>query len=283
MTDPNPSIYSLFMVVLLTVFWGGFHLLKGRLSAPAALRLIWVLFLAMAVSEWLSFTLALWILALLSFCSLREFFSLVDIRLEDRWGILVSYLSIPLMFYLVQIDWYGFFIIAIPVYTFLLMPFFVALGHKSRGIVFSVGVLDFGLFFYVFCMGHICYLVFFSARMAMLMVLAVTIADAIARYFRSKPHGLRCSLQIISSLALCLLLMKWSGIPWEHCAGLGILIPLLCCMGQFTLREIEDDLGIRADRLQPGRGRTIEALKSYLFTAPVVFNYLRWFVKWGDL
>jgi len=70
MTDPNPSIYSLFMVVLLTVFWGGFHLLKGRLSAPAALRLIWVLFLAMAVSEWLSFTLALWILALLSFCSL---------------------------------------------------------------------------------------------------------------------------------------------------------------------------------------------------------------------
>jgi phosphatidate cytidylyltransferase len=283
MTDPNPSIYSLVIIVLLTLYWGTSHLLRGRLPRPAALRIIWMLFLAIAISEWVSFTPALWILVLLSFCSLREYFSLVDIRLEDRWGILVSYLSIPLMFYLVQINWYGFFIIAIPVYTFLLMPFFVALGRKPRGIVFSVGVLDFGLFFYVFCMGHICYLIFFSARMAMLMVLAVTIADVVFRYAQRMSYGLRCLLQTAAILPLCLLLSTWSGIPLVHCAGLGILIPLLCCMGQFTLREIEHDLGIRTHRLQPGRGRTIDSLKSYLFTAPVVFHYLRWFLKWGDL
>lgn len=283
MTDSGPSVFSLIAVALLTLFWAGSYFYKGRLSGPAGLRVIWVLFLAIALSEWHSFTWAIWILALLSFCSLREFFSLVDIRLEDRWGILVSYLSIPSMFYLVQINWYGLFIIAIPVYTFLLMPFFVALGHKPRGIVFSVGVLDFGLFFYVFCMGHICYLIFFSARMAMLTVLTVMIADTIARYLHDKSYGWRYLGQILAILPVCLLLSKWSGIPPLHCAGLGILIPLLSCMGQFTLREIEHDLGIRGHRLQPGRGRTIDALKSYLFTAPVVFHYLRWFLKWGNL
>ena len=64
---------------------------------------------------------------------------------------------------------------------------------------------------------------------------------------------------------------------------LGILIPMSVCLGRFTLHAVEQDLGIRADRLQPGRGRTIEGLKSYLFTAPIVFHYLRWFLKWGDL
>jgi len=187
------------------------------------------------------------------------------------------------MFYLVQINWYGFFIIAIPVYAFLVMPFFVALGSRTRGIVFSVGVLDFGLFFYVFCIGHICYLVSFSERIAMLTILAVTITDSIFRYLRHKSYGLRCLLQTIFIIPFYLVLTKWSGIPLVHCVALGIIIPVLSCMGQFTLKEIEQDLGIRADRLQPGRGRTIEALKSYLFTIPVVFHYLRWFLKWGDL
>jgi phosphatidate cytidylyltransferase len=283
MIDLNPSIYSLIAFVLLTIFLGISYLSKSRLAIPAFLKFIWVFFLAITVSEWFSFAFVPWILAVLSFCALREFFSLVDIRLEDRWGILVSYLSIPCMFYLVQINWYGFFIIAIPVYTFLIMPFFVALGNKPRGIVFSVGVLDFGLFFYVFCMGHICYLIFFSERMAMLMILAVTIADFIFRYLQGKSYGLCCLLQIIFIIPFYLILTKWSGIPLGHCVALGIIIPVLSCMGQFTLKEVEQDLGIRADRLQPGRGRTIDALKSYLFTAPVVFHYLRWFLKWGDI
>ena len=283
MIDLNPSIYSPIALVLLTILLGISYLSKGRLTIPASVRFIWVFFLAITISEWISFTFALWILALLSFCALREFFSLVDIRLEDRWGILVSYLSIPCMFYLIQINWYGFFIIAIPVYTFLVMPFFVALGKRHRGIVFSVGVLDFGLFFYVFCMGHICYLIFFSERMAMVMILAVTIADFIFRYLKHKSYGLRCLLQAIFIIPFCLILSKWSGIGLEHCVALGILIPVLSCIGQFTLKEIEQDLGIWADRLQPGRGKTIEALKCYLFTTPVVFHYLRWFLKWGDL
>jgi phosphatidate cytidylyltransferase len=250
---------------------------------PTAFRPLWILFLVITVAEWASFGLALWLLAIVSFCALREYLSLVDIRIEDRWGILVSYLSIPFMFYLIQVGWYGFFIIAIPVYAFLLMPFFVALGGRSKGIVFSVGMLDLGLFFYVFCVGHLGYLLFYSARMTLLMVVAVAIADGVYTSLKSPSLTLRMLLRVAIIGPLYVGLTQWTGIPLAHSAMLGILIPISVCLGRFTLHAVEQDLGIRADRLQPGRGRTIEGLKSYLFTAPIVFHYLRWFLKWGDL
>ena len=63
----------------------------------------------------------------------------------------------------IQIDWYGMFIISIPVYAFLVIPFLIALGGKqTEGTVFSIGAIDFGLFLLVYCIGHIGYLAFFS-------------------------------------------------------------------------------------------------------------------------
>jgi phosphatidate cytidylyltransferase len=283
MLDTGQSIYSFVLLLALTCIAGISWLSKGRLNLPIASRSLWILLLVITVSEWISFGVALWLLAIISFCALREYLSLVDIRIEDRWGILTCYLSIPFMFYLIQISWYGFFIIAIPVYAFLLMPFFVALGGRSKGIVFSVGMLDFGLFFYVFCAGHLGYLLFYSARMTLLMVLAVAIADGIYISLKSQSLAPRMLLRVAIICPLYVGLNQWTGIPLAHSAILGVLIPVSVCLGRFTLHAVEQDLGIRADRLQPGRGRTIEGLKSYLFTAPLVFHYLRWFLKWGDL
>jgi len=283
MLDSGPSVYSLVLLIVATIVQATSYLSKGRFLAPTAVRPLWGLFLAISVAEWVSFSVALWLLALVSFCALREYLSLVDIRLEDRWGILVSYCSIPFMFYLIQINWYGFFIIAIPVYAFLLMPFFVALGGRSKGIVFSVGMLDFGLFFFVFCVGHIGYLLFYSARMTLLMIMGVSAAALIHKHLKRGSPNMRLLLQVAVVCPLYLSLASWTAIPLAHSATLGILIPVSVCMGRYTLRAVEQDLGIRADRLQRGRGRIINGLKSYLFTAPIVFHYLRWFLKWGDL
>ena len=283
MLDISPSIYSVAGLLLLTLFQLVFFFSRGRLATPPSFRPLWFFFLAMTLADWVSFSLALWLLALMSFCALREYLSLVDIRLEDRWGILVSYLSIPFMFYLIHIEWYGFFIIAIPVYAFLLMPFFVALGGRSKGIVFSVGVLDFGLFFFVFCVGHIGYLLFYSARITLLMIVAVSAAAWIHKHLKRGSPNMRLLLQMAAVCPLYIGMASWTAIPLIHSAMLGVLIPVSVCMGRYTLHAVEQDLGIRADRLQRGRGRTMNGLKSYLFTAPIIFHYLRWFLKWGDL
>jgi predicted CDP-diglyceride synthetase/phosphatidate cytidylyltransferase len=257
MLDTGPSIFSVIALAVMLFLKGISLLSKGRITLPPSFPSLWMFFLSITVAEWFSFSLALWLLALVSFCALREYLSLVDIRLEDRWGILVSYLSIPFMFYLIHIEWYGFFIIAIPVYAFLLVPFFVALGGRSRGIVFSVGALDF--------------------------ILAVTLSGWIHKILGRRPVHIKLPLQLAAAVPFCIGLASWTAIPAGHAAILGILIPVSVCLCRYTLKELEQDLGIRADRLQPGRGRTIEGLKSYLYTAPIVFHYLRWFLKWGDL
>ncbi len=283
MLDPIPSAYTLVSFLFLTLLYAVLYLGKNRPNFFGSFQIFWLLLLVIILSEWVSFSFALWILAFLSFYVLREFISLVQIRIEDRLGIFISYLAIPFMFYLIYIDWYGMFIITIPVYFFLLVPFSIALGRNPTGIVFSVGVINFGLYFYVFCLGHFGYLVFFSERMATLLIVIIAIVDFIYKSIAKKHVYAQLAIAVIFSVSACLISAEWSGIPYVHSLALGFIIPLIAYMGHLTLNEFEKDLGIRTDKLQTGRGKYIDATKLYLFTAPVVFHYLRWFMEWGDL
>ena len=56
--------------------------------------------------------------AFISFLALKEFFSIVPMRLSDRRVAFWAYLAIPLQYYWVAMGWYGMFIIFIPVYVF---------------------------------------------------------------------------------------------------------------------------------------------------------------------
>jgi len=248
------------------------------------LRYIWGLFLLLTIADWLSFRLALWLFATFSFFALREFFSLVDLRLQDRWGIIGAYLSILFMTYFIHINWYGMFIISIPVYTFLLIPFLVTIGGgEARGTVFSVGSIDLGLFLFAYCMGHIAYLTFFSVRMAMLLVLSVILCNLVYNRIKGKNTLLGLVTAAAATTAFALLISPWTGISAVHSANLGLLIPLLVLGGNFTMRVIERDLGVSNERLAPGRGLVLDSLKGFLFPAPIVFHYLRWFLDWGNL
>ena len=283
MLDSSPSVYSLIFFSFLTLLHVVLYLCKNRPNCFGSFQIFWILFLVTILSEWVSFSFALWTLAFLSFYVLREFISLVQIRIEDRLAILISYLAIPFMFYLIYINWYGMFIIAIPVYFFLLVPFAVALEGNPTGIVFSAGVINFGLFFYVFCLGHFGYLVFFSGRMATLLIVIIAIVDFIYRFVAKKYVYVQLVIAVIFSVFAYLLSAEWSGIPYVHSLALGFILPLIAYMGHLTLNEFEKDLGVRTDKLQPGRGKYLDATKLYLFTAPVVFHYLRWVLKWGEL
>jgi len=282
--EPSESTLLLLLAILSIVLAAGF-VSRSRFSPPTYLRYLWVFVLAFNVSEFVSFTIAVWILALLSFRSLREYFSLVDIRLQDRWGIIAAYLSIPFMIYMIQINWYGLFIISIPVYAFLVVPFLVAIGGKeASGTVFSIGVIDFGLFLFVYCLGHIAYLSLFSTWMAMLLILGVALCDLVDRLFQRWGHDggsgvlLRLLLSVPAVVGLSMWLSNWTTIPLVHSAILGVIIPLLVLGGNFTISVIEKDLGITRDKLQPGRGQIVDAIKSYLFAAPIVFHYIRYFI-----
>jgi phosphatidate cytidylyltransferase len=284
MLDESPTVFSWLGLALLTVALLASALGRARFRSPPYLRYLWALLLLLSVADWISFQLAVWLFAVFSFLALREYFSLVDIRLQDRWGILGAYLSIPFMTYFIAINWYGMFIISIPVYTFLVIPLLVALGGgKSQGTVFSIGAIDLGLFLFAYCMGHIGYLAFFSVRIAMLLVLGVAYGDLIWRRCASCTLLLRYLIAAMGTAVFALLITGWTSIPWIHSLALGFLIPFLVFCGNFTLRVVEEDLGVEPERLVAGRGLVLDSLKAYLYAAPITFHYLRWFLHWGDL
>ncbi|MBC8367221.1 hypothetical protein H8E52_07415 [bacterium] len=283
MLDPSPSIISivLFGAALLVLV---LDRVRSQGSLPPSLRYLGALFGLLALADWFSFSVAIWIMAFFAFLALREYFSLLDLRLEDRWAILAAYLAIPFMVYFIFIDWYGLFIISIPVYVFLVIPFLAALGGgEGKGIVYSIGALDFGLFLFVYCMGHLGYLAFFSVRMTLLLVMSVAVCDLLCRFLPLRNPVIRFLTGAIIVCAGAWALSPWTGIPPWHSLALGLIIPFMVQAGHFTLRAIESDLGVRPDALEPGRGLVLDSLKAYLFSAPIVFHYLRWFLGWGDI
>ena len=280
----QPQFFSLLLLGALSVLLLAPALGMSRIAVPSYLRYLWTFLLVLNVSGWISFTAAIWMLAIFSFLALREYLSLIDIRLQDRWGILGAYVSIPFMFYLIQIHWYGMFIISIPVYTFLVIPLLIALGGtETKGTVFSIGAIDIGLFLFVYCVGHIAYLALFSTWMATLLIVGVALCDLVDRSSRLrssigfKGTVLRYLLSAPLTVALSIGMSGWMTLPMIHAVMLGLLIPVLVLAGNFAIAAIESDLGIAKDRLLPGTGQIIHGVKSFLFTAPVVFHYIRYF------
>jgi phosphatidate cytidylyltransferase len=283
------SVVIVLIFLALSLFLLFKKIFKFRFPYDSYLNYLWTFSLIFAVSEAVSFEIAIWILAFLCFMALREYFTLVDIRLQDRWGILGAYLSIPFMIIFIQLEYYGIFIISIPVYAFLVIPFLVTLGGKEiKGTLLSVGIIDTGIFLLVYCIGHIGYLSLFSTWWAIMLILNVAICDIIAILMRKwKNHRwshvltqyfVSAPITVILNLALS----YWTGIPWFHSIFLGISIPVLVAIGRHTIRYIEKDLGISRDQLRPGRGQVMDNLRSFLYAAPVIFHYLRFFSMRSD-
>jgi len=271
---------SLTLMLLGRAIWGK----PWRYSSY--LGYFWAFYLAFTVVELGWFRAGNWIVAVISFLALREYFSLIDLRLQDRLAVWAAYASIPFMFHFVLLEWYGMFIVSIPVYAFLAIPFLITVqGRETEGTVFSIGIIDFGLFLFVYCMGHISYLMLHSAWQAVLLISGVVVSDMVADWIRQGCHSevKRCVLQAAVAIPLVMALnaalAQWAGIPLIHALVLGGMIPLLVQMGRRTGEYVEADLGIREDTLFPGRGQILDNLKSLLFTAPIVFHYLRYFLK----
>jgi phosphatidate cytidylyltransferase len=280
-----PSDLALLAVFVLLAAVNAVRALAGiRFPLDSYLRRIWLLFLFLAAARFISFTAGIWVLAAICFTALREYFSLIDIRLQDRLAILLGYISIPFMIYYIQSGWYNMFIITIPVYGFLAVPLLVALGgRETRGTIFSVGAIDLGLFLFVYCLGHIGYLARFSIWAAALVILCVAICDAIlcelTRETRSGAFTLVAGyfLPLPLTAGVSLLLAGWAGIPLPYAVSLGALIPLLVLMGHRTIEYVKADLGVDDAMLLPGRGEILDSMKSFFYAAPISFHFYKYF------
>ncbi len=239
--------------------------------------------------------------AIVSFLALREFLSLAPTRREDRLIVLFAYLTIPVCYLLVGYDQYQIYLVAIPVWFFILTPFLMALAGQTRGYLASLSMFNWGVVACVYSIGFAPLLMHVPAAEVpfagpaglVFFLLAITEANDVLQYVCGKLFGRHKILPRVSPnktwegfLGGWILTgaLIWFAAPiftpidstgrWV----LALLMPLAGFAGDVTMSAVKRDLGVKdTSSFIPGHGGVLDRIDSLTFTAPLYFHLLAYY------
>ncbi len=268
-------------------------------------RTWWVMAGVFALAMVLSRTISLLFLAFVSFLAVKEYFSLIPTRRADRRAIFWAYLAIPIQFYWVYHGWYGMFIVFIPVYMFLFLPFRMIMIGETESFLRSTAQIHWGLMLMVFNLSHAAFLLVLKIKGnpiaipgpgLLLYLVFLTQANDIFQYIWGKLLGKRKIIPkispnktwagfiggVVSTTACAVLLGEWLT-PFDRTQSLaaGLIIGLGGFVGDINISALKRDLGIKdTSGLLPGHGGILDRVDSLTFTAPLFFHYVYWLFLW---
>ena len=242
------------------------------------------------------------IIALFAFCSflaLREFVTLTNTRRADHWPLaLAFFVVLPFQYYLIWIDWYGFYSVFIPVYAFLLMPIIANLRGDTGNFLVRVAETQWALMISVFCVSHVPALLSldipgFEARNERLIVFLVIVAQSsnVLEEVLSKLYGrtkiaprlspARTVEGIIGGalgaafLGACL---SWiTPFTFMQAGFLSLIIATAGLFGSLVMSAIKRDRGVKDwGHMIPGHGGFIDQFDAVIFSAPLFFHLVRY-------
>jgi phosphatidate cytidylyltransferase len=243
-------------------------------------------------------TISLIFFAFISFMALKEFLSMIPTRRADRRVLFWSYLAIPVQYWWAGIEWYGMFIIFIPVYVFLFLPTRMVLIGDTRGFLSAVGTLHWGLMTAVFSLSHLAYLLTLPASgnpngagpaLALYLVLLTQLND-VSQYVAGKMYGatkiaptvspgkslegLLGGVGITTLLAMAMAPLLTPFFVLESMLA-GMMISLAGFAGDLTISAVKRDLGLKdTGQLLPGHGGILDRVDSISYTAPLFFHFV---------
>lgn len=264
----------------------------------ARIRSWWVMIGMFTAAMIVSRTLSLVFLGCVSFLALKEYLSLISTRRADRRVMFWAYLAIPVQFYWVAIEWYGMFIIFVPVFMFLLLPLRMITLGETRGFLRAAGTLHWGLMTTVFSLSHAAYLLVLPAEgnpvasgAGLLFYLVfLTQFNDVAQYVWGKSFGRHKAIPAISPNktweglvggVVTTTVAGWLMAPyltpltgWQAPAA-GLLIGLAGFIGDATISAVKRDIGVKdTSTFIPGHGGVLDRVDSLTYTAPLFFHYV---------
>nr|WP_086938671.1 phosphatidate cytidylyltransferase [Thaumasiovibrio occultus] len=303
----NIPVHSLHMMmaILAVLVFGTFcylflsrrHPERDYLELKLRIRSWWWMIAIVFVALYLPTKYTLIFVGFLSFMALKEFLSIVPTRHADRRIIFWAYLSIPFHYYFLAIEWYGMYIIFIPVYMFLYLPMVAVLIGDTKGFIRSIGIIHWALMLTVFCVSHMAYLLVLPSKnpdagaMGMLLFLLVfTQFNDVCQYVWGKMLGKRKIVPKVSPNktwegfiggALTIIAVSYFAAPYltplTANQGLvaGIIISFSGFIGDLVISSVKRDLKIKdTSQFIPGHGGILDRIDSLMFTAPLFFHYI---------
>jgi phosphatidate cytidylyltransferase len=278
----------------------------------ARVRTWWVIVGLFAVAMMLDRGGAILFFAGVSAFALREYLTLVPPRVAD-WRVLSwAYLCVPLQYLWIYFEWYGMFIIFIPVYAFLFLPTRLVLLGRTEGFIQSTSALHWGLMTTVFSLSHAAYLFVMEPGPAprwpphwsdgagiasagpglLLFLVMLTELNDIFQFLWGKSFGnVRIAPTVspgktlagflggvATTTALAAIIGPWLTIMDRTHATLGgLIIALAGVAGDLSISALKRDLGVKdSGRSLPGHGGILDRVDSLTYTAPLFFHYV-WF------
>lgn len=265
----------------------------------ARIRAWWVMTAVLAVSFLLGKVATLVLYGLLSFLALREFISLTPTRRGDHLALcLCFYVAIPLQYWLIGIEWYGLFVMCIPVYGFLLLPSVSALSGDTGQFLERNTKIQWALMLTVYCLSHAPALLLlripgFEGQNLMLLLfllLVVQLSDVL-QYVFGKLFGKHLLAPAVSPsktveglvggglAATAVGAALWWITPFTplQAAWLSLMIVTCGFLGGLTLSAVKRSLGAKDWGVMiEGHGGIMDRLDSVVFAAPVFFHVVRY-------
>lgn len=249
-------------------------------------------------------------LGFVSFLALKEYLSLIPTRRADRRVLFWAYLAIPFQFYWAHLDWYGMFIVFIPVYLFLFLPARIVSIGQTDGFLRAIGTLHWGLMTTVFSLSHAAYLIVlnpaessrilpewpsgeateFSGPGLLILLVLLTQFNDVAQYIWGKSFGhIRVVPTVSPGKTLAGLLggvtstvilaaaigPRLTFLDTQRSVIAGLIIGLGGFAGDVSISALKRDLGVKDSGMTlPGHGGVLDRVDSLTYTAPLFFHFV---------
>jgi phosphatidate cytidylyltransferase len=237
---------------------------------------------------------------LLSFLALREYMTLAPTRRGDHRTLFwVFFVITPLQYYLIGIDWYGFYIMMIPALAFLFIPTRIALAGDTERFLERAAKIQFGLMICAYCLSHAPALLMLripgyagqDAKLLLYLVLVDQMSDVL-QYVWGKLFGRHKIAPLVSpnktwegfagGVATATLLGAgiWWATPFTpiQSAAMALAICLMGFAGGLVMSAIKRDAGVKDyGAMIEGHGGILDRIDSLCFAAPVFFHLVRYF------
>ncbi len=261
----------------------------------------WIMIVLLATALLAGWPAVTALFAVISFIALREFLSLAHMRPEDRLIVLAAYLTIPISYGFVAADIYGFYLVFMPVYVFMFLPFAMACIGQTRNYLPAASTFHWGLMTCVYNLGFVAMLMRApnsealpaGAAGAVFLLLAATEANDVAQYVWGKLTGRHKIMPKVSpnktwegflgGWATSAALIWFAGPLFTPLSGMGLAIlalslPVAGFAGDVTMSAVKRDLGVKdTSALIPGHGGLLDRADSLIFTAPLYFHLLAYY------